>query len=154
MAERLWIPAYPLRKADLADFPHAALVDTQPPFRNNRYPPLRHPDILIDHHGRHPRTGAELLSVDESVGATTTLLGEALLLSGVSVPRRLATAIVYGIGSETQNLGRETSLPGIDPADPFHPQAATPAVVERRQPLASGGGGAGGAHRGGHGGGP
>ncbi len=107
MAERLFIPAAPLRKGELAQVPHLALVDTQPPFRNNRCPPRRRPELIIDHHPRHPETQAGLALIDESVGATTTILAEALLASGVKVPGRLATAIVYGIGSETQNLGRE-----------------------------------------------
>ncbi|HVE12405.1 MAG TPA: DHH family phosphoesterase [Elusimicrobiota bacterium] len=114
MAESLGVPAHPLRKGELAEYEHAALVDTQAPFRNNRFPPRRHPDILIDHHQRHPDTAADLAIIDESVGATTTLLGEALLLSGVRVPPALATAIVYGIGSETQNLGREAGRRDAD----------------------------------------
>ena len=89
---------------------HVALVDTQPPFRNNRFPPRRKPDLIIDHHPRHPDTTADLALIDETVGATTTVLSEALLIAGVKVPRHLATAIVYGIGSETQNLGRKRCL--------------------------------------------
>lgn len=107
MAESLSIPAYPLRPSDLSAYPRTALVDAQPPFRNNRFPPRRKPDILVDHHPRHPETQASTLVIDEGVGATTTLMAEALLLSGVRIPKRLATAVVYGIGSETQNLGRE-----------------------------------------------
>lgn len=107
MAERLFIPAYALRHGELAGVPHLALVDTQPPFRNNRCPPRRRPDLIIDHHPRHQETEAGLALIDESVGATTTILAEALLAAGLKIPRRLATAMVYGIGSETQNLGRE-----------------------------------------------
>ena len=106
MLESLGVPAYPIRKAD-KEAVGTALVDTQPPFKNNRFDPRRHPDILIDHHPRHAKTGGDLVLIDESVGATTTILAEALLEAGVKVSRRLATAIVYGIGSETQNLGRE-----------------------------------------------
>lgn len=123
MAESLGVPAFPLRKGELAEYESTALVDTQPPFRNNRFPPRRHPDILIDHHQRHADTAADLAIIDESVGATTTLLGEALLLSGVRVPRRLATAIVYGIGSETQNLGREAGKRDADIYRTFMPKA-------------------------------
>jgi nanoRNase/pAp phosphatase (c-di-AMP/oligoRNAs hydrolase) len=52
---------------------------------------------------------AECAIIDEAAGATTTILGEALLSSGIVVPRKIATAMVYGIGSETQNLGREAT---------------------------------------------
>ena len=106
MAENLEIPASPLRQGELADADHVALIDTQPPFRNNRFPRRRRPDIIIDHHPRNPLTQAGLVLIDESVGATSTIMAEALISSGVRIPRGLATAIVYGIGSETQNLGR------------------------------------------------
>jgi nanoRNase/pAp phosphatase (c-di-AMP/oligoRNAs hydrolase) len=107
MAERLLIPAHPLRPGEIKAAAHVALVDTQPPFRNNRFAPRRHAELIIDHHGRHADTQADVALIDDSVGATSTILGEALLESGLAIPRRLATAIVYGIGSETQNLGRD-----------------------------------------------
>ena len=109
MAERLFVPARPLRKGELAGVPHLALVDTQPPFKNNRCPPRRIPDLIIDHHPRHADTHSDMALIDEAVGATTTILVEALHAAGLRVPGRLATAIVYGIGSETQNLGREAT---------------------------------------------
>ncbi|MBI4677442.1 MAG: DHH family phosphoesterase [Elusimicrobia bacterium] len=110
MAERLGIPAFPLKPGELADWPKIALVDTQPPFKNNRFPSRRRaPEFIVDHHPRHSNTRAECVIVDEDAGATTTILGEALLACGLSVPRKIATAMVYGIGSETQNLGREAA---------------------------------------------
>lgn len=123
MAERLLIPAYPLRKGEIQAAEHVALVDTQPPFRNNRFSPRRIPDLIIDHHPRHPDTQADLALIDETVGATSTVLAEALLASGLRVPQRLATAIVYGIGSETQNLGREAGPRDMAAYQAFWPRA-------------------------------
>jgi nanoRNase/pAp phosphatase (c-di-AMP/oligoRNAs hydrolase) len=123
MADRLGIPARPLRKGEIAAAENVALVDTQPPFRNNRFPPRRQPLLIIDHHPRHPDTAAEVMLIDENVGATTTILAEALILAGLKVPRRLATAIVYGIGSETQNLGRESTLRDLAVYQAFWPKA-------------------------------
>jgi len=123
MADRLGIPARLLRKGELAAAEHVALVDTQPPFRNNRFPPRRRPLLIIDHHARHPDTAAELTLIDDGAGATATIMGEALLLSGLKVPRRLATAVVYGIGSETQNLGRESTLRDLTVYQSFWPKA-------------------------------
>jgi nanoRNase/pAp phosphatase (c-di-AMP/oligoRNAs hydrolase) len=123
MAERLLIPASPLRKGEILEAAHVALVDTQPPFKNNRYPPRRKPDLIIDHHPRHADTTADLALIDETVGATTTILAEALSASGLKVPQRLATAIVYGIGSETQNLGREATDRDMAAYQAFWPRA-------------------------------
>lgn len=137
MAERLMIPAHPLRKGELETFKHAALVDTQPPFRNNRFPPRRKPDLIIDHHPRHADTSAGLALIDESAGATTTILAEALLLSGVRVNARLATAIVYGIGSETQNLGREATARDMAAYRAFWPKANMKALWNISYPKRS-----------------
>ena len=123
MAERLLVPARPLRKGELAGVPHLALVDTQPPFKNNRCPPRRIPDLIVDHHPRHADTQSDVLLIDESVGATATILVEALRASGVRVPQRLATALVYGIGSETQNLGREATTRDTDAYQAIWPKA-------------------------------
>lgn len=123
MAERLMIPAYPLRQGELAAAEHVALVDTQPPFRNNRFPPRRHPDLIVDHHPRHADTQAGLALIDESAGATSTILVEALFAAGVKVPQKLSTALVYGIGSETQNLGREASPRDISAYQALWPRA-------------------------------
>ncbi len=123
MAERLNLPARPLRPGEIAAAEHVALVDTQPHFRNNRFPPRRRPQIIIDHHPRHAETAADLVLIDETAGATTTILAEALLLSGLKASRRLATAIVYGIGSETQNLGREATIRDLSVYQAFWPRA-------------------------------
>ncbi len=123
MAERLFVPARPLRKGELAGVPHLALVDTQPPFKNNRCPPRRIPDLILDHHPRHADTHSDMALIDEGVGATTTILVEALIAAGIRVPGRLATAIVYGIGSETQNLGREATTRDMEAYQALWPKA-------------------------------
>ena len=108
MAELLQVPATRLTPDDLAAATYVAIVDTQPAFGNNGFPADRRADIIVDHHPRSADTSADLLILDHSIGATTTLLGEALEAAGIVPSRALATAMVYGIGSETQNLGRET----------------------------------------------
>lgn len=123
MAERLFVPARPLRKGELAGVPHLALVDTQPPFKNNRCPPRRIPDLILDHHPRHVDTHSDMALIDEGVGATTTILVEALIAAGIRIPGRLATAIVYGIGSETQNLGREATRRDMEAYQALWPKA-------------------------------
>ena len=80
-------------------------------------------ELIVDHHPRHPDTQADLALIDEPVGATTTILVEALVAAGLRVPGRLATGIVYGIGSETQNLGREATSRDMDAYQIFWPRA-------------------------------
>jgi nanoRNase/pAp phosphatase (c-di-AMP/oligoRNAs hydrolase) len=137
MADRLLVPARALRPRELESAAHLALVDTQPPFKNNRCPSRRVPDLIVDHHPRHPDTQAGLTLIDESVGATTTILVEALLEAGVPVPRRLATAIVYGIGSETQNLGREATSRDMGAYQALWPKASMRALWRISYPRRS-----------------
>ncbi len=103
----LRVPARPLRPQDFAEA-HVALVDTQPPFQNNRFPRDRCATLIVDHHPRHPRTTAEFSWIDPRAGATTTLLGEAVAEAGLEIPTRLATAMAYAISSETQTFARDS----------------------------------------------
>ncbi|MBI5244894.1 MAG: DHH family phosphoesterase [Elusimicrobia bacterium] len=107
MAKTLRIPINPLRENDIKRYEHVALVDTQPPFQNNSFKRRRKATLVIDHHPPHPQTQADFIWIDETAGATSTLLAEALFSSGLEVPSRLATALSYGISSETENLGRD-----------------------------------------------
>lgn len=109
MAKALGIPIKPLREGDLQRYQNVALVDTQPPFQNNPFKRRRKATLIIDHHPQHPSTLADFLWIDRSAGATSTLLAETLFSSGLELPARLATALVYGISSETESLGRDTS---------------------------------------------
>ncbi len=104
----LRVPIHPFRDGVLDKYHAVALVDTQPPFQNNPFPPARKATLVIDHHPRNERTKADEMIIDTEAGATTTILAEVLQEAGIEIPSRLATAMVYGIGSETQNLGRET----------------------------------------------
>lgn len=108
MVKILHVPIRPFRATFLETFPSVALVDTQPPFQNNPFPASRRAALVVDHHPRNARTKAECAVIDPAAGATATILAEACLESGLEIPPRLATALVYGIISETQNLGRET----------------------------------------------
>ncbi|HAH05316.1 MAG TPA: phosphoesterase [Elusimicrobia bacterium] len=107
MARTLRIPINPLREGDLQRYQNVALVDTQPPFQNNPFKRRRKATVIIDHHPQHPSTLADFIWIDETAGATATLMAETLFSSGLEVPSRLATALAYGIASETENLGRE-----------------------------------------------
>lgn len=114
MVKLLKIPVKPVRSDMWDRYKNFALVDTQPPFQNNMFPSRRKAAIVIDHHPLNSRTKADCLIIDEKAGATTTLLAETLFASGLAIPSRLATAMVYGIASETQNLGRECWSRDVD----------------------------------------
>ena len=108
MVRLLRIPIRPLR-SELLRHPTVALVDTQPSFGNNPFPKTgRQPALIIDHHPAAVPCQADCCIIHPEVGATSVILAQAVLQAGCSIPAELATALVYGILSETQDLGRET----------------------------------------------
>ena len=88
------------------DWAQVALVDTQPRSGNNSFPRGARPLAVIDHHPALKSTAAGWVDIRPGYGATATILAEYLQLSGLAVPPWLATALAYGISSETRDLGR------------------------------------------------
>ena len=106
MVHQLRIPVHKIRPSDIRQYEHAALIDTQPNFENNPYPPGSSVTMVIDQHPYVKKPLADLAVIDVECGATSVILAQALLLSGLEIPRRLATALAYGILSDTMNLYR------------------------------------------------
>ncbi|OGO37930.1 MAG: hypothetical protein A2W35_07990 [Chloroflexi bacterium RBG_16_57_11] len=88
------------------------LVDTQPGAGNNNLPPEFVPQIVIDHH--HPlRSGLERVrhvDIQTEVGSTASIVYSYLEAAGIEPDARLATAIFYGIQTDTLGLTRGSSL--------------------------------------------
>jgi nanoRNase/pAp phosphatase (c-di-AMP/oligoRNAs hydrolase) len=97
-----------LEELDTASFDLVAMVDTQPGTGNNSLPDGRLPDIVIDHHPIHRQTRrCSFTDIRQRYGATATILWEYLQVAGVEAEAKLATAMLYGIRSDTQDLGRD-----------------------------------------------
>ncbi|MCX7984077.1 MAG: hypothetical protein N3A63_04135 [Bacteroidetes bacterium] len=114
MVRLLKIPAKKLRTSDFRHYPHIALVDTQPGFENNSFPPKRKASIVIDQHSTAHEVVADFILIDTEAGSTSALLGRELLAKGFEVPVKLATALVYGILSDTLEFSRTTKRETID----------------------------------------
>lgn len=97
----------PLSDSDINPRVDFAFVDTQPGTGNSSFRTNRKPVLVIDHHPLRKTTKADFVDVREGYGSTATILTEYLLGSGLDVPSKIATALSYGISSETQDLGRE-----------------------------------------------
>jgi nanoRNase/pAp phosphatase (c-di-AMP/oligoRNAs hydrolase) len=108
MVKLLRIPVHPLRRTDFKRYKQVALVDTQPAFRNNPFPKKRRATLIIDQHVSVEPPNAELSLVDPGCGATCVIIAQALLLAAMEIPARLATALAYGILSDTLDLYRAT----------------------------------------------
>lgn len=109
MADELNVPVSPIRKKDFEKYAGIALVDTQPFFENNCFPSDKVPSIVIDHHPLSSKTKGECLIVNHKVGATVSIMASVLFELGVKLPKKMATAMLYGVLSETKDLGREVA---------------------------------------------
>ncbi len=89
----------------LASFPCIALLDVQPPYFGERLP---HAEIVIDHHPKVESLDLPYCDLRPNYGATSSILVEYLEAYGCDISQRLATALLYGIKSDTLMLNRET----------------------------------------------
>jgi len=108
MVRYLELDLKPVEKIQFEDFGQIALVDTQPKTGNNSLPNRRVPDLVIDHHPIiKPTKRVPFADIRMEYGATASILTEYLFHFGLEINKNLATALLYGIKSETQDLGRE-----------------------------------------------
>ncbi len=106
MVRNLRIPLVRYHSTLLKRFDSIALLDTQPAFANNAFPPSRKATLVLDQHPSGASPNAEFATVDPECGATCVLVAQALLQAGVEIPSRVATAIAYGILTDTLDLYR------------------------------------------------
>ncbi len=64
---------------------------------------------VIDHHEYMGNNGYKLEDVRPEVGACSTIIAEYYVENGVDIPRMVATALLYGIFMDTDNLTRGVS---------------------------------------------
>ena len=104
---------YPLQRINrslLETKPRFALVDTQPGAGNNALPRQAKVAIVIDHHSwREATAEAGFSDVRPQVGSTATIMVEYLRSAGLEPDPLVATALFYGIKTDTMGLSRGTT---------------------------------------------
>jgi nanoRNase/pAp phosphatase (c-di-AMP/oligoRNAs hydrolase) len=90
---------------------YLALVDSSGPGANNDVPPQTKINIIIDHHkeGRHMATQTTFVDIRPGVGATASILTQYLQELDVPVDKRVATALLYGIRTDTKEFKRNVT---------------------------------------------
>src|SRR5690348_13780943 len=106
MVHLLEIEVLPASTEELATFDKIAMVDVQPPFFGEKLPRA---DIVIDHHPGYEAGKAVFEDVRVKYGATATIMTEYLLTANERISERLATALLYGIRSDTLLLSRRVT---------------------------------------------
>jgi len=113
MVRALKIPMLRMNKVNWNHYDVVGLVDTQVGAGNHSLPRDTIADknvICIDHHPARPETCGECYAdIGRDYGATSTVLTTYLHAANVEPDESLATALFYGIKSDTRDLGREAS---------------------------------------------
>ena len=112
LIEELGVRIEHVSARSLPDHENLVLVDVQPPYFDDE---LSDVAAVIDH---HPPTGAfraRFKDVRPTYGASATIAAEYLLADGDSLlTRELATALLYGIITDTKSLSRSASVDDLE----------------------------------------
>ena len=120
MVKLLEIEIEKVTESSLRRFDRIAVVDLQPPH-------LAHPpeevDLVIDHHPEQFNYKSRIKDIRPGYGATATILLEYLLCAEANIGTRLATAMLYGIKTDTFLLGREVNEWDVEAFSYLYPLA-------------------------------
>jgi nanoRNase/pAp phosphatase (c-di-AMP/oligoRNAs hydrolase) len=109
-----------------------ALVDVQPPYFDQ---PLGRVDLVVDHHPRRAAFKARYADLRTAYGATSTIFTEYLRAAGMEPSQRLATALVYGIKTDTLFLERGSNLADLSAFNFLYPLANKAMITRIERPA-------------------
>ena len=101
-----------LTRADTSKVTKWAMVDSQP----HHHKSLRNTDfsIIIDHHSPDPSLKVPFKDIREEYGAVSSMMTEYLKAAGVIPSMKLATALFYGIKTDTDNFTRTSTYADVE----------------------------------------
>ncbi len=113
MVRQLAIEMVPLDALDLPTYDCVAVLDSQPGFGHTFIPAGVKVDIVIDHHMGSDAAPAGIeapfVDVRQDAGATSSVVTEYLMEAGIEPSSAAATALLYGIRTDTADLSRNVS---------------------------------------------
>lgn len=131
LMEELGVPFERIEGLDVPPGTAFALVDTQPGSGNNALPAGVVPVIVLDHHPPRPDSeAASFADIRPEFGASASMIVEYIRAARLEPSRKLATALFYGIQSETMDLGREASEADVAASVFLYPRT-DPAAISR-----------------------
>ncbi len=98
------------------EFDAIALVDHSTPGINDQLPEETPVEIVIDHHSTHGPVDARHFDVRSDAGSTSSMLVEYFIQLGVEPDEVLATALLFGIQTDTNGFTRGTAELDFDAA--------------------------------------
>ena len=125
LVRRLKIDMIHITELSFSDFSVIALVDSQPHTGNNAIPRKVLPHIVIDHHPlRRDTARCAFYDIRPRYGSSSTILTEYLQELDLKIDRRLATALYYGLKTDTNGLSRSFMKVDLDAFNYLFPKIA------------------------------
>jgi len=109
-----------------------ALLDVQPPYFEQ---PLGRVDLVVDHHPKRTAFKARFADLRTAYGATSTIFTEYLRAAGMEPTQRLATALLYGIKTDTLFLERSSNLADLSAFTFLYPFANKAMIARIERPA-------------------
>lgn len=132
----LHLPIVPVARLESHDHDLVCLVDTQPEVGNYSLASTQLPQLVIDHHPARPSSLlAAFHDVGGPAGATSTLVAQYLRAARLTPGPALATALFYGIKSDTRDLGREVEGVDVEIYNWLFPTVDKPALSRIEHPA-------------------
>ncbi len=111
MMQLLKIPLVKIRQVKPAEYTKRILLDSQPP-HNPEFMKWDF-DVVIDHHPLTTGWEAPFIDVRPEYGATSSMLTEYLRTLKIKPSVALATALIYGIKTDTNNFEKECTIQDV-----------------------------------------
>jgi nanoRNase/pAp phosphatase (c-di-AMP/oligoRNAs hydrolase) len=109
-----------------------ALVDVQPPYFKRS---LGRVDLVVDHHPKRVPFSARFADLRTNYGATSTIFTDYLRAAGVEPSQRLATALLYGIKTDTLFLERGSHMVDVEAFTFLYPFANRALITKMERPA-------------------
>lgn len=113
LVDYLGIPLRQLPEEEFEPERPVAILDTQPGAGNSPLPADYPAVAVIDHHGERSNGTAKFYDVRPWIGASSTILTQYLRAAECKPTMKLATALFYGIKTDTKALSRDTSAADV-----------------------------------------
>ncbi len=109
-----------------------ALVDVQPPYFEQ---PLGRVDLVVDHHPMRTSFKSRYADLRTPYGATSTIFTGYLRAAGIKPSQRLATALLYGIKTDTLFLERGSHAADLEAFTYLYPLANRALIIKMERPA-------------------
>ncbi|HUL62587.1 MAG TPA: DHH family phosphoesterase [Methanocella sp.] len=136
----LSVPMRQITNAALPEYDVLALVDCNTPGRNNSLPASKPVNVIIDHHVPQEdaaAVAADFVDIRSDVGASSTIMTRYVQELDFEISGNLATALLYGIRTDTDEFKRNTSAVDLTSAAYLYGMAEQDLLAQIETPSMS-----------------